>query len=137
MIDQIRSGENLLALILHAGYEREGLSFVTPPEALLQVGHMTHPAGHRIPPHIHNPHPRHTTGTQEVIFIKSGRVRVDFYTQEQRYLESREVGAGDWLILLSGGHGFETIEPTTMIEVKNGPYAGAADKTRLETAERA
>ena len=81
--------------------------------------------------------PRHTTGTQEVIFIKSGRVRVDFYTQEQRFLESQEVAAGDWLILLSGGHGFETIEPTTMIEVKNGPYAGAADKTKFETAERA
>jgi hypothetical protein len=137
MIDQIKDGEHLLALILRATYSREGLSFVTPPDALLQVGHMSHPAGHHIPAHIHNPHPRHTTGTQEVIYIKSGKVRVDFYTQEQRYLESHEAGAGDWLILLAGGHGFETIEPTTMIEVKNGPYAGAADKTKFKSAERA
>ncbi len=58
------------------------------------------------------------------------RVRVDFYDDDQRYLESRILRKGDVLLLAYGGHGFEMLEPTEMIEVKQGPYAGEADKTR-------
>jgi mannose-6-phosphate isomerase-like protein (cupin superfamily) len=69
--------------------------------------------------------------TKEVLFIKSGRVRVDFYDDAQNYLESRILEAGDVILLAYGGHGFEMLEPTEMIEVKQGPYAGDADKTRF------
>jgi hypothetical protein len=66
-----------------------------------------------------------------VLFIKSGKVRVDFYDEEQHYLESRVLPQGDVLLLAFGGHGFEMLEPTEMTEVKQGPYAGEADKTRF------
>jgi mannose-6-phosphate isomerase-like protein (cupin superfamily) len=70
--------------------------------------------------------------TKEVLLVRSGRVRVDFYSDDQAYLESTVLQAGDLILLAYGGHGFEMLEPTEMIEVKQGPYAGEQDKTRFE-----
>ena len=92
---------------------------------------MNRPSGYVIPPHVHNPVPREVQFTKEVLFIKSGRVRVDFYDEDQTYLESRVLVTGDVILLAFGGHGFEMLEPTEMIEVKQGPYAGDQDKTRF------
>jgi len=49
-----------------------------------------------------------------------------------RYIGSRELESGDLILLCGGGHSFEMLEETTMIEVKQGPYAGDQDKTRFE-----
>jgi mannose-6-phosphate isomerase-like protein (cupin superfamily) len=73
--------------------------------------------------------------TQEVLFIKSGKVRVDFYSNEQVYLESRILNQGDVILLSDGGHGFKMLEPSEIIEVKQGPYCGEQDKVRFEPVE--
>ena len=44
-------------------------------------------------------------------------------------MESRVIGPGDVILLISGGHGFEVLEEIEMVEVKQGPYAGEMDKT--------
>ena len=59
----------------------------------------------------------------KVLFIKNGKVRVDFYDDEQNYLESRILLKGDVILLAFGGHGFEMLESSEIIEVKQGPYA--------------
>ena len=92
---------------------------------------MNRPRGYVILPHVHNPVPREVEFTKEVLFIKSGKVRVDFYDDDKNYLESRVLNQGDVILLAFGGHGFEMLEPTEIIEVKQGPYAGEADKTRF------
>jgi hypothetical protein len=69
--------------------------------------------------------------TKEVLFIKSGKLRVDFYTDAQVYLESKVLHTGDIILLAVGGHGFEMLEASEIIEVKQGPYAGDLDKTRF------
>jgi mannose-6-phosphate isomerase-like protein (cupin superfamily) len=84
------------------------------------------------PPHVHTPVPREVHYTNEVLFIKSGRVRVDFYDDDQTYLESRVLETCDVILLAYGGHGFEMLEPTEIIEVKQGPYAGEQDKFRFQ-----
>jgi hypothetical protein len=56
---------------------------------------------------------------------------VDFFDEQQNYLESRELRRGDVILLIKGGHGFEVLEELEMIEVKQGPYAGDQDKTRF------
>jgi mannose-6-phosphate isomerase-like protein (cupin superfamily) len=94
---------------------------------------MNRPAGHVIPPHVHNPVTREVHFTKEVLFIRSGRLRVDFYSDNQEYLESTVLEAGDVILLAFGGHGFEMLEPTEIIEVKQGPYAGDQDKTRFQS----
>ena len=67
-----------------------------------------------------------------MLFIKSGRVRVDFYDNEQHYLQSRVLEQGDVILLADGGHGFKMLEQSEIIEVKQGPYNGERDKVRFE-----
>lgn len=92
---------------------------------------MHHPAGKVIDAHVHNLVHRNLVLTQEVLFIKKGRLRVDFYDEYKDYLESCILEAGDAILLASGGHGFKVLEEVEMIEVKQGPYSGDLDKTRF------
>jgi hypothetical protein len=137
MIEKIDFGNITLAVILRADYRADGIQFFTPNEFSQQLGYMNRPKGYVIPPHVHNPVTREVQYTKEVLFIRSGKVRVDFYDEEQNYLESRILQQGDIVLLAYGGHGFEMLEPTEMIEVKQGPYAGDADKTRFEGIDSA
>lgn len=132
LVEKICFDDKVMAIIIKGQYRNSGVEFFTPSHFSQQLGYMNRPQGYVIPPHVHNPVPREVQFTKEVLFIKSGRVRVDFYDDDQNYLESRILKQGDVILLAFGGHGFEMLEPTEMIEVKQGPYAGEADKTRFE-----
>lgn len=121
-----------LAIIVRNDFQASGIQFFTPDDFSQQLAYMNHPAGKVIDPHVHNPVPREVHFTQEVLFLKRGVLRVDFYDDDQQYLESVTLGAGDVILLASGGHGFEALEEIEMIEVKQGPYAGEMDKTRFK-----
>ena len=136
MIEHIRYGDDVLAIILRAGFRKEGIEFFTPDTFSQQLGYMNRPAGYVIAPHVHNPVVREVQYTKEVLLIKSGRLRVDFYSEAQEYLESTILESGDVVLLAYGGHGFEMLEPTEIIEVKQGPYAGDQDKTRFEPVSK-
>ncbi len=128
-VEEIRHNGEMLALILRNEYSKPGISFFTPNDLSQQLAYMHHPAGKVIDAHFHNPVPRTIAYTQETLLIKRGRLRVDFFDDQQQYLESRELKAGDVILLIKGGHGFEVLEELEMIEVKQGPYAGDQDKT--------
>ena len=138
MIETLKSGDQLLAVIVSAKFREPGIHFFTPNDLSQQLAYMRHPAGKVIDPHVHNPVSRNVHYTQEVLFIKKGKLRVDFYDNSQTYLESRILEEGDVILLATGGHGFEVIEEVEMVEVKQGPYAGDQDKTRFAgvSAER-
>jgi mannose-6-phosphate isomerase-like protein (cupin superfamily) len=138
MIDMVRAGDELLAVIVRRDFHEPGIHFFTPDEFSQQLAFMRHPAGKVIDPHVHNPVSRSVQYTQEVLFVKSGKLRADFYDHERQYLESRILEGGDVILLAAGGHGFEVLEEVEMIEVKQGPYAGEKDKTRFDAipAER-
>lgn len=131
MIEKIKHNETQLALIIRRNFHKEGIEFFTPNTYSQQIGYMYRTTGYVIPPHVHNPVTREVQYTKEVLFIKSGKLRVDFYTEAQEYLQSSILEAGDVILLAYGGHGFEMLEPTEIIEVKQGPYAGDQDKTRF------
>ena len=92
---------------------------------------MRHPEGKETVPHVHNPVDRHIMDTQETLIIRKGSLRVDFYTQEKDYPESRTLNEGDIILLIAGGHGFQAMADLEMIDVKQGPYVGEADKVRF------
>ena len=94
----------------------------------MQLGYMKHFAGHTIQPHYHEQIERKINKTQEVLFIKTGKIRVDFYSENNQCIDSRILNSGDVLIILNGGHGFEVLESVEMYEVKQGPYVGVNDK---------
>jgi uncharacterized protein YjlB len=95
---------------------------------------MRRPAGYIIQPHVHLQVDRKASFTQEVLLVRKGRVRVDFYRDDESYVESCEITTGDVILLSTGGHGFEMIEESEMIEVKQGPYMD--DKRRFTLAPK-
>lgn len=129
----IKKKDKLLAMIIRNSYCHDGVSFLTPDEYSQQLAYMHHPTGKIIDAHIHNLVHRNVAFTQEVLFIKKGKLRVDFYDDYKDYLESCILEAGDTILLTSGGHGFKVLEELEMIEVKQGPYSGEIDKTRFES----
>ena len=135
-VENIRSSDKIFAIILHREFYEEGIHFFTPDEFSHQLGYMSRPEGYIIPPHTHNSVSREVLFTNEVLFIKSGRVRVDFYDDHQNYRESRVLQSNDVILLASGGHGFEMLEASEIIEVKQGPYVGEFDKTRFNAVEK-
>lgn len=132
MIERISDNETLIAVIIRNEFRKDGIEFFTPDNFSQQLGYMNRPKGYVIEPHRHNLVSREVVQTQEVLLVKSGKVRVDFYDDHQNYKESRVLLPGDVILLAAGGHGFEMLETSEMIEVKQGPYIGEKDKVRFE-----
>jgi len=132
MIEHIKNKDKLLSIIVRTQFEKDGIEFFTPGDFSQQLAYMKRPKDYVIPPHVHNPVPRKVEFTQEVLFIKSGKVRIDFYDDNKKYLENCILTKGDVILLACGGHGLEMLEESEIIEVKQGPYAGESDKTRFK-----
>jgi hypothetical protein len=127
----ICDGERRLALIIRGAQTEERVQFFSDPADSLQVGAFALPQGHEIMPHVHQKFTRTLDHTAEVLILQAGRLRVDFYSIDRTYLQSRELVANDVIVLFDGGHGFVVLEDVRMLEVKQGPYGGDRDKTRF------
>ena len=132
LVESIEHDGKLLAVLVRAQFREPGVHFFTTGDLSQQLAFMRHPTGREIKPHLHNPVPREVHYTQEVLLIRRGTLRVDFYNEARVYLESRMLFAGDTILLATGGHGFRVIDEVEMIEVKQGPYCGDQDKTRFD-----
>lgn len=126
----VRDGE-IFAIILRSTFETEGIEFVTPNDFSQQLGYMKRPKGYVIPPHIHKIRNDSVKFTNETLFVRNGKIKVNFYDNDKVYFESQIIETGDVILLAKGGHGFEMLEPSEIIEVKQGPYNGDADKERF------
>lgn len=136
MIEHIKGNDDeIRAIIVRNSYSKPGITFVTPDDYSQQLAYMHHPKGHVILPHVHNEVKREVLYTKEVLIIKDGKLRCDFYDEKRTYEKSIVIGKGDVILLVSGGHGFKCLEEVEMLEVKQGPYAGEGDKTRFEPTD--
>lgn len=133
-IKYIKRFNEIYAIILQSDFttETENIEFFTPGDFSQQLGYMKRPEKYVIKPHLHNLVQRDVHLTNEVLIIKSGKVRVDFYDLDKKYFESEILNKGDVILLALGGHGFEMLEKSEIIEVKQGPYMGDEDKVRFE-----
>ncbi|MCM1126807.1 MAG: hypothetical protein NC429_10070 [Lachnospiraceae bacterium] len=131
MIEKIYCKEEMVAIIIRSNFDKAGIEFVTPGDFSQQMAYMHHPKGYNILPHFHNEVKRTVHYTQETLVIKKGKIRVNFYDSNCKYQKNVVIQEGDVILLAGGGHGFEILEETIMIEIKQGPYAGEADKTRF------
>ena len=113
---------NIIAIIIPKDLKVEGTSFFTPNDFSLQMALIQRKEGEIIKAHTHKPINVTINITQETIFIKKGRVKVDLYDTQKELIESRTLEAGDVILLASGGHGFEALEELEMVEIKQGPF---------------
>ena len=133
MIEKIKYNKKLFALIVRGNYRnKKGVTFFTPNQATQQFGYMKHKQGHIIRPHLHKKRLTKVYYTTEVIIILKGILRVDFYTQSQKYLFSKILKSKDIIMLISGGHGFKVLKDVEMLEIKQGPYSLIKDKIKFE-----
>lgn len=131
MIEHIIYQKVLLAIIIRSNYKSNGITFFTPIDFSQQLGYMSRPKGYIIEPHTHKHLERKVMFTQEVLVIKQGKVRVDFYNEKQYHIESQIIYTGDVILLAAGGHGFEILEDAEIIEIKQGPYINEKDMVRF------
>lgn len=134
-IEKIYDGKTFLGMIIRKDYHTDGIAFMTQDEDPMQLGYMNRAKDYVIAPHVHNKVPRTITNTHETLIVRKGKVRVDFYSDDKAYLESRIAYEGDVVLLAYGGHGFKMLEDGEMIEVKQGPYCGMQDKVRFDPVE--
>ena len=120
-----------LAYIIKRELTPSATSFLTPADFTQQVGFVVYPAGGEVKPHLHRPLERTIRGTSEVLVVKKGRCEVDIYNDTKQTVATRELRAGDILLLVEGGHGFRMLEDTVFVEIKQGPYTGLDEKERF------
>lgn len=126
-LEYIKNKNNLIAIIIKRKFKKKGTHFLTENKLSLQLGYMQHPKNHQILPHYHLKQKRIVHNTNEILFIKSGKVRIDFFLKKKKFTY-RTLEKGDFIAIVSGGHSFKMIKPTEMIEIKQGPYSSHKDK---------
>ena len=136
MIEKVYYKKRLLALIVRRQFrKKKGINFFTPKETTQQFGYMKHKKGHIVKPHRHNKRLTKIIRTTEVILLLKGSLRADFYNEKKKYLFSKIIKANDIITLIQGSHGFKTIEPLEMLEVKQGPFQKNNDKIKFKKVD--
>ena len=134
-IETIKNKEDILAIVIYSDYHKEGTNFFTPADFSQQLAFISRKKGDTIGAHTHKIIKRDIHLTQEVLLIKSGRVKVNLYDTNEQYIDSRELASSDVILLASGGHGFEFLEETQMVEIKQGPYVSDDSKVKIKGIE--
>lgn len=125
-LERIEHRGKAYALVVRAGASSdEKYNFLTGPDNPLQLGVNFYSRGETIKPHYHLPRQLQTTQIQEFILMGEGRTRMTMYdADDQTPFTQIELGPGDMVLLLAGGHGFDVLEDAKLVEVKQGPYDG-------------
>jgi hypothetical protein len=130
-VEIIRWGSQPLTYIIRGNVLPTETTFLTPPEFKQQVGFVAYDQGGEIAPHVHRLLERHLVGTSEVLVLRKGRCLLDVYNDDHGLVATRELQAGDTMLMVGGGHGFRMLEDTVFLEIKQGPYTGLEEKERF------
>jgi hypothetical protein len=120
-----------LAYLIRRELTPDRTTFLTPNEFKQQVGFVVYAKGSAIPRHVHREIARTLIGTSEVLVVRQGLCEIDIYNDDRELVATRELRAGDIMLMVGGGHGFRMIEDTVFLEVKQGPYMGLDEKERF------
>jgi hypothetical protein len=120
-----------LAVVLRRDAAPAASGFVSAPHDELQMGVRRYAASDAVAPHVHRPITRHLHGTGEFLLVRDGHCVVDVYDAEERVIAEVELRKGDGVMLLAGGHGVRMLADTSLLEIKQGPYGGPAEKRRF------
>ena len=123
MFEQITDNGVIIAIIITSKFTKEGIEFFTPNDFSQQLGYMNRSKGYKIEAHSHKRVQHAVLQTHEVLYVKSGKVKIELYNDKHIFIEDRTLSAGDVILLASGGHSIEMMEDSELIEIKQGPYS--------------
>jgi len=130
-IEYITYNKETYAIIVRHNnqFKKKGVNFVSKSNDLLQLGFLNHSKNHQIRPHIHKKRERLIDYCTEVLIVKEGSIKVFFYNYKKKNInKSKILKKNDLIILFKGGHGFQVLKNTKIIEIKQGPYLKVSDK---------
>ena len=128
---EIIYNKEILAKLIRQEDWNEGLGFYSNDDEFIQVGSWNYDEGKELQRHIHNEVSRTITRTNEVLHILQEKLKAKIYSLDEKFVEEIIINAGETLILLNCGHGYEIMEDDTkVLEIKNGPYLGAETDRR-------
>jgi hypothetical protein len=131
-IDERLKGGSIKAVIIRGDYNTEGINFASLAEDEMQLGVMVYKAGHVIKAHFHNQVRRTIYHTSECLHLDYGKVLVEFYDNDDKKVMDVLLNGGDTVCLLEGSHGFQILQDSKLVEIKQGYYSGHdADKDVL------
>lgn len=113
---------NKILVAIRVSKIKNGSIPITDINQPLQLVTLRHRKGSYLRAHVHNPKKRVTASLQECIVVKKGRVKVDLYTINKKYIKSLFLKQGQALLLVEGGYGIRLCEDSELIELKNGPF---------------
>lgn len=134
-IIEVKDGSSILARYIPAEDAwSNGLNFFSDDSEFVQVGSWVYQAQKELLAHTHNHLDKVAGWTQEVLYIRKGKIRANIYNSAELKVSEIVASEGDVLILLAGGHGYSILEDgTQVLEIKNGPYLGAeVDRRRIQ-----
>ncbi len=135
MLEKIIYKKKVYALLIRSKnqFRSNGVNFVTKNKDLLQLGFISHKKNHIINPHIHKKNKRIINYCTEVLLIKEGTLKVEFYSEKGINIKKdKKLYKNDILILFRGGHGFEVTKDCKIVEIKQGPYTKKSDKVLFD-----
>ena len=102
--------------------------FITKDEAPIQVGIFERDTGYEVPAHTHFSRKLDLENVGEFLLIQNGSALVRVFDETWNVLCEHTVQKGDCVIFLRGGHELTMLEPTRILEVKQGPYLSKAEE---------
>lgn len=128
MIEKIIHQNELIAIWVKR--LKYGATPLTDPSQPLQVLTHKRKAGKYTKAHTHKAKKRVTKKLQECLVVINGKIKIDLYTSQSKFIKSLYVTSGQAVIFMSGGHSVRLISDSELIEVKNGPFC--EDKVLIE-----
>ncbi len=131
-MEEIKSNDGkIIAIVVNKDFKKNGINFVSKKEFTLQLGVNNYKKEYKIKPHFHIGKKIIINKIQEIVHIENGKVIVDLYDLSGKKFKSIILSMGDTIFFIDGGHGFEILEDTKIIEVKQGPYFGKDKDKRI------
>lgn len=120
--------KKIASIITYLRTEKNSINFFTNQKDEFQLATMSREKNYKIKAHHHPKRLKKIYMTSEVLILLKGKIKITFYDDKKKILTPKIIKKGQMIIFFSGGHEFDFLERSSLIEIKQGPYLKNKDK---------
>jgi hypothetical protein len=120
----VKHKNKIIAIIVRKNIKVKGVKFFTPDDYPFQIGFHNRPKNTFLKPHLHPAHNFFIKSSQEVLYILKGKIKVDLYSNDKKFIKYKILNGGDSILFVGGGHAVKFLKKSKIFEIKQGPYPG-------------